>query len=198
MCTFAGPLADIIVSSDGQKIPCSHVKGDSGAWMIKWNGNMLMGQIHSYTFEQVLFTPIDVIFDDITVAYGMKVFLPPPSLDPEPATEALQLCSMPDTPPTQPLNCLRPRHMPGADTVESPTLKTLPPKTQYLESSITGQNDIVNAQNEMISNTFCDSPPFFPNLTDTLQVSKSDSGLLEAFQPCEDAVLSRTQRDLLR
>lgn len=161
-----------IISLDGQKLQYSHVEGDSGAWVIKRNGNMLMGQIHSYTSGQVLFTPIDAIFDDISRDCGVEVSLPPLSLDPEPTTEALPLCSIPRTPPQRPLNFLKPQHMLGAKTADKLPFKIPPLKTQTFQTSskIAGKCCTVTERNEVSSTTLGESSSFLRGPTFTSQV----------------------------
>lgn len=66
-----------ISDSDGYEIPLSDVSGDSGAWVIRADGNKLMGQVHSHSQGRVLFTPIDVIFAHLKAIYGSDVCLPP-------------------------------------------------------------------------------------------------------------------------
>ena len=168
-----------IVSSNGQDIRCSDVEGDSGSWVIRRNGNMLMGQVHSFTSGQVLFTPIDVIFDDIAQSCETKVSLPHPSLDPEPATEVFQLCSMPKTPPIQPFDFLKPRYRLGANTAERSPMKT-PLKIPKCEPIIAGQSASVNKRDQVS------------------QSPESDWGLSELSQPLDGSDLSMAQVDLKR
>lgn len=100
-----------ILASDGQGIPYADVAGDSGAWVLKQNGNMLMGQVHSHSLGQVLFTPIDVIFDEIAKECGVDVCLPPaPSGSGRmgSAADVHPLCARPDTPPIRPFKFLKP------------------------------------------------------------------------------------------
>ena len=68
-----------IMSSEGEDIEYPHVAGDSGAWVIRQNWNKLVGQVHSHSTGQVLFTPIDVIFADLQKHCGVQASLPPSS-----------------------------------------------------------------------------------------------------------------------
>ena len=189
-----------IISSDGQRLPYSHVEGDSGAWVIKQNGNMLMGQVHSYASGQVLFTPIDAIFDDVSRDCGAEVCLPPRSPDPGPTTEALPLCAIPSTPPILPLNFLKPQKIMSATAalkcpVESPVIKT---QNSEPSNSIAGQMDTVNESSGVLSDTLCDSPPSLPSLMDTSQSWELNPGLSESTQSLNEAELPDAQRDLKR
>ncbi|KAL8816451.1 MAG: hypothetical protein Q9191_008327 [Dirinaria sp. TL-2023a] len=151
-----------IISSDGQKLPYTHVEGDSGAWVIKRDGNMLMGQVHSYTSGQVLFTPIDIIFKDIEQDCGAEVSLPPRPLDPGPTTtEAYALCARPTTPPIRPFKFLKPRGTVSAVTAPNWKLDPAPIKTPNsfpASSTIAGRSDTFNEGNEIFSTTSDDSP----------------------------------------
>lgn len=189
-----------IIKLDGQKLPYSHVEGDSGAWVIKRNGNMLMGQVHSYTSGQVLFTPIDVIFDDIKRDCGVEVRLPPRSVDPGPTAQASPLCAIPSTPPIEPFEFLKPRKTASAITAEKLPVATPVMETQNLEPSntITGESDTVNERNEVVSSTPCDLLPALPSLMDASQSWGSSSGLPESVLPLDETEPPYTQANLKR
>lgn len=100
-----------IVSSDGQELPYSAVTGDSGAWVFRQYDNTLMGQVHSYSKGQVLFTPIDIIFDALRNVCEMDVSLPSCSQDPGQsgiATLVQPLCAKPVRPLATALEFLKP------------------------------------------------------------------------------------------
>ena len=189
-----------IISSDGQRLPYSHVEGDSGAWVIKRNGNMLMGQVHSYTSGQILFTPIDAIFDDISRDCGVAVCLPPQSLDAGPTIEALPLCAIPSTPPILALDFIKPQKIKSATAAQKSPLETPVIKTQNSEpsSSIADQMDAVNECSEVLSDTSCDSLSSLPSPMDTSQSWGLDSDLSESTQSSNEAELPDAQRDLKR
>ena len=92
-----------IISSDGQHVPYPDVAGDSGAWVIRKNGNKVMGQIILHGNGQVLFTPINVLLADLQDHCGTEASLPPRSTDSGRlaiGTPARQLCSIPREPRT--------------------------------------------------------------------------------------------------
>jgi hypothetical protein len=89
-----------IMSTEGEEIHYSQVAGDSGAWVIRENGNKLMGQVMALgNGGQVLFTPIKVIFDDLEQRLEAKISLPHGSPDSgQLAIEARTLCRVQNPP----------------------------------------------------------------------------------------------------
>lgn len=169
-------LAWGILDSDGHEIPYSDVTGDSGAWVIRKDGNKLMGQVHSYGLGQVLFTPIDVIFADLREVCRSDISLPPCPPDPgqiRSATPARPLCSIPHTPPIRPYRFLKPSPVASATTPETSSARTALPEIRPLESSIEEINpsDTKTAHGQGPSNPLCDSPSSLPSLMDSPQSS---------------------------
>ena len=165
-----------ILDSDGHKIPYSEVAGDSGAWVIRQDGNKLMGQIHSYGQGRVLFTPINVVFADLAEVCGSNVSLPTCPLDPgqnSSAAPAWPLCSEPSTPPVQSYRYLK--LSPVASTAPPKTLPLGTPllETRHLESpsKITNQSDSTTTNDLRSSNPWCDAPSSLPSLAESPQSS---------------------------
>ena len=163
-CGFLGP--------DGYTIPCSDVAGDSGAWVIRTDNNKLMGQVHSYGLDTVLFTPIDVVFAALREACGSDVTLPPGPFDAglfSSVPPFLPLCSEPGTPPVRPYRFLKtplvalnaPRQILATGT-GSPEMRTP-------ESSIEVNNasDSQTTDGQLSSDSSCDSPSPLPSLTES-------------------------------
>ena len=189
-----------IMSADGREIPYEHVAGDSGAWVIRKNGNKLMGQIHSYSSGQVLFTPINVIFADIEKECGVDVSLPPShpeSGQVEITTPALPLCSNPRTPPIQPLKFLKP---PAVISGVSQHI-SLPAKSSTISEPFGSPKNLVS-QSENNANhnkAFFDvadisalSPP---SLADSPASSVATLGSLETPPPLDLDTLSETKSE---
>lgn len=167
----SGTLVWGILGLDGGEIPEEDVEGDSGAWVIRKEGNKLMGQVHSYGQGQVLFTPIDVIFADLEVVCNSKVsLLPrPPSPGQIPSTIAARpLCSGRQTPPARAYQFLKP--LPVASNTPRETVITevalpdaRPPEPSNI-MTIRSSND--TPQSQRSSSPPCDSPSPLPSLTD--------------------------------
>ena len=165
-----------IMSSDGQEWPYEHVAGDSGAWVIRQNGNKLMGQIHSYSCNQVLFTPINDIFADIAETCGANIELPP--CTPEPGQVAMPISASPifakpETPPVQSLKYLIPPRAavkvpPLSRLIEMAPSETQSPKT--LEET-TGLSDDLNDHYESILNSAVTSSSSTPTICNSPQNS---------------------------
>ncbi|KAL6720197.1 hypothetical protein ACLMJK_002118 [Lecanora helva] len=158
-----------IVSTDGYEIPYSHVAGDSGAWVIQKSGNKLMGQVHSYSCGQVLFTPISVIFADIGKECGVEVSLPPsPPTSGQlgTTTSAAPLCSRPPTPPVRSLKFLKP-------SIAIPPVLQDAALARPANSRIRSLDPEKQTQrNGQSSSTSSDqSPSFLPSLTNSPQSS---------------------------
>ena len=160
-----------IIDSRGTKLLNPEVQGDSGAWVVKRNGNTVMGQVHSLSSGRILFTPIDAIFDDVSRNCGVEVGLPPHAPDEEPRTEAQPLCSVVQTPPLRPLNFLKPLCTPKATSTSSKTYLS-----QFIKTSrkVISQSDIVKAADGLSSGSSCSPISFSPSLVDTWQSVKSD------------------------
>ncbi|KAL8783383.1 MAG: hypothetical protein Q9195_009411, partial [Heterodermia aff. obscurata] len=122
-----------MIDSTGMKLSNSQVQGDSGAWVLKRNGNMVMGQVHSLSSGLIQFTPIDAIFADVSRNCGLEVKLPPHASDEEPRTEAQPLCSISQTPHLRPLDFLAPIYTPKAAVDWGP-----PPDFSFLENGEAG------------------------------------------------------------
>ncbi len=162
-----------ISDEDGRGIPYSDVAGDSGAWVIRTEGNKLMGQVHSYSATgRVLFTPIDVIFADLAASCGSEVSLPPcpPDLrQVSSATFARPMCSVPQTPPVRAYRYMLP-HVASRETSPTdtslPGIKPLEPSTQ-----MTSPSNTKTAHGRRSPSTLCESPSSLPGLTESPQSS---------------------------
>lgn len=172
----SGTLAWGIVGSDGAEILEEDVEGDSGAWVIRKEGNKLMGQVHSYSQGQVLFTPIDVIFADLAQVCNSEVSLPPcpPGLGQIPSTiTARPLCSGRQTPPARAYQFLKPLPVPSNTPPVTVITELALAKTklsELLTKMITSSSN-TTPQSQESSNPPCDSassltspadPPPFP------------------------------------
>ena len=116
---------------DGKPLPYHHVTGDSGAWVIRESDNALIGQIHSHGDGQVLFTPIDILFEAISKVCGTNITLPPCRSDAKPiatTTNARPVCAIPSSPPL--LDYLKQENRPLG---EPP--KSSPPRITLLATS---------------------------------------------------------------
>ncbi len=165
-----------ISDSDGHEIPYSDVAGDSGAWVIREDGNKLVGQVHSYGLGRVFFTPIDVIFAELKELCGSEVSLPPSHSNPgqtPSATPILQLCSVPQTPPARPYQFFKPPPVASATPPDTSPSETALLETESLKRSCkeTSPSDTQTAHGQRSSNSFCDSPSSLPSLTDSPQSS---------------------------
>ena len=67
---------------DGKDIQSDVAAGDSGSWVIREDGNKVMGQVCGHDLGRVVFTPISAIFADLKVQHGVDASLPPSSPDP--------------------------------------------------------------------------------------------------------------------
>lgn len=126
--TLAWGLSD----PDGYEIPESDVAGDSGAWVIREDGNKLMGQVHSFGQGRVLFTPIDVIFADLKAICESDVSLPPCPPDPGQIPSAIRvapLCSHPHMPPIRSLRYLKLDPVASTTPLESSPARISLPET---------------------------------------------------------------------
>ena len=155
---------------DGREIPYSDVAGDSGAWVIRKEGNKLMGQVHSHAQGRVLFTPIDVIFADLRGVCESDVFLPPcpPGLGRIPSTApARPLCSARQTPPARAYKLTMPPPVASITPPETSPIEIVLPETRPLESPsiMTTPNSINTTKGQRSSNPPCDPPSSLPSLT---------------------------------
>ena len=156
-----------ISAADGHQIPYSDVAGDSGPWVILEDGNRLMGQVHSYGFGRVYFTPIDVVFADIRDVCGSDVCLPPcPSDLREIAcpTPVDPLCSILQTPLVESYKYLKPAPVASATPLEeSPATTGLSEKMPRESLSKTNSpSDDENADFKASLDPRCDSPRSLP------------------------------------
>ena len=170
-----------ITNADGLRLPLFDVEGDSGAWVIRRQGNQVMGQVHSFSSGRVLFTPIDIIFDDISKACGVDVSLPPHSLDQTPGPEVFSLCSTSPR-PARPLKFL----LKDLPKLRTPPTGISPLKSPIVRTQFVGKTDpqaiVVNSEDETSSSSSCDSPLSFSNLTDIPQFANSSSESLSSSQ----------------
>ena len=166
-------LAWGISDSEGHEIPYLDVAGDSGAWVIRQDGNKLMGQVHSHSQGRVLFTPIDVIFADLAAVCGTDVSLPPRAPDAGQipgAIHATPLCSVPHKPPlVRPYRYLKPHPIASTSPQETSPVGTPLPETRPLEPSCENStlSDTETAHGQRSSNLLCDSPSSLPSLSDS-------------------------------
>ena len=163
-----------IISPDGETI-YDHVAGDSGAWVIN-DDNKLMGQVHSYGIGQVLFTPIDDIFADLSAFAGSDVSLPPCSSNPGQASGAIlarPLCSVPRTPPVKPYAFLKPHPTTANISLESSPVEEIVTEFMPFElpSEATSQNDTESAHSQSFSLPSCGLPSTLPSLTNSPRTS---------------------------
>ena len=159
-----------IVGLDGREIPYPDVAGDSGAWVIRKEGNKLMGQVHSHTQGQVLFTPIDVIFADLKGLCESEVSLPPcpPGLGQIPSmTPARPLCSVRQTPPARAYQLIMPPPVASITPPETSPIEIVLPETRPFESSsmTTTPSSTKTTHSQRSSNPPCDPPSSLPSLT---------------------------------
>ena len=78
--------------------------------MIRQHDNALVGQIHSHSADQVLFTPIDILFEAISKVCGTNITLPPRPSDARPVAmtaAARPLCAIPSSPSSKRLEYLK-------------------------------------------------------------------------------------------
>ena len=165
-----------ISDSDGHEIPYSDVAGDSGAWVIREDGNKLVGQVHSHGLGRVFFTPIGVIFDELKVICGSEVSLPPCHPDPGQTlsvTPISQLCSVPQTPPARAYQFFKPPPVASASSPDTSPSETALLETESLKHSCkeTSPSDTKTAHDQRSSKSLCDSPSSLPSLTDSPQSS---------------------------
>lgn len=197
----SGTLAWGILGLDGGEILEEDVEGDSGAWVIRKEGNKLMGQVHSYSQGQVLFTPIDVIFADLEQICNSEVSLPPcpPSLGQIPSTiVARPLCSGRQTPPARAYQFLKPPHVASTTPPEAVTTELALPEARpsILSSIMTTPSSNTTPQSQRSSSPLCDLPSSFPSLTGPplFPVTKREGA--ESPQSLEDADLANGQVDV--
>ena len=95
-----------IGDAGGKHIPYNRVAGDSGAWVIRKSDDKLMGQVHSYSSGQVHFTPIEIIFDELSQVCGTEISLPPGPPELGPTNEMTPLAFTPSYEPIKPLSCI--------------------------------------------------------------------------------------------
>ena len=165
-------LAWGFLGPDGYTIPYSDVAGDSGAWVIRTDNNKLMGQVHSYGQDTVLFTPIDVVFAALREACGSDVTLPPSSFDAglfSSVPPFLPLCSEPGTPPVRPYRFLKTPLVALNAPLEILATGTGFPEMKTPESSIEVNNasDSQITDGQVSSDSSCDSPSPLPSLTES-------------------------------
>ena len=166
----SGTLSWGILDVDGGEIPYSDVAGDSGAWVIRKEGNKLMGQVHSHAQGQVLFTPIDVIFADLQEVCNSEVSLPPcpPGLGQIPSTTPSRpLCSGRQTPPARAYQLIIPPSVASITPPETSPIEIVPPETRPFKPSImtTTPSSTKNTHSQRSSNPPCDPPSSLPSLT---------------------------------
>ena len=166
----SGTLSWGILDVDGGEIPYSDVAGDSGAWVIRKEGNKLMGQVHSHAQGQVLFTPIDVIFADLRKVCDSAVYLPPcphgPGQIPS-TTPARPLCSVRQTPPARAYQLTVPPPVTSITPPETSPIETILPETRPFESSsmMGTPSSTKTTHSQRSSNPPCDPPSSLPSLT---------------------------------
>ena len=174
---------------DDQQLTYEQVTGDSGAWVIRQHDNALMGQIHSHSGNQIFFTPIDIIFEDISKACKTEISLPPCPYDPGPipmTTAPMPLCSAPSSPPLLPLQFLKRRPIPCNKTPKLSPLTTAPLETSMAHSSkmSASQSDTIRPSSQVLPDLICDSPSMSPPaLTDSWQSPVSSLESLKSSQP---------------
>ena len=155
---------------EGRGIDLSDVTGDSGAWVIRKEGNKLMGQVHSYSQSRVLFTPIDVVFADLEAACESEVSLPPYSSDPRQVSSAMDaepLCAVQQTPPARAYRYMLP-HVALTSTPRKALLETRP---LSLYTKMTSLSNTKSAHDLRSSSPLCESTSSLPGLTDSPQSS---------------------------
>ena len=155
---------------DGREIPYPDVAGDSGAWVIRKEGNKLMGQVHSHAQGLVLFTPIDVIFADLREVCDPNVSLPPcpPGLGQIPSTTlARPLCSVRQTPPARAYQLTVPPPVASITPPETSPVETVLPEIRHFESSsmMSTPSSTKTTHSQRSSNPPCDPPSSLPSLT---------------------------------
>ena len=162
-----------IADEEGRGISYSDVAGDSGAWVIRKEGNKLMGQVHSHSATgQVLFTPIDVVFADLQASCESEVSLPPCPPDPRQiacATLVRPLCSAPQPPPARAYRYMLP-HGAARTPLETSPIKTPLPEIRPLQSSIEVTSTRI-ARGQGSLGPLCESPSSPPCLTFSPQSS---------------------------
>ena len=183
-----------IIDSTGTRLSKLQVQGDSGAWVVKRNGNTVMGQVHSLSLGRILFTPIDAIFGDVLKNCGEKVELPPHAPDEEPGTEAQPLCSILTTPPIRPLNFLKPLRPLKAICTGISSHEII------IETSrkVTSQSGIVKAAGGHSSDPLRSPSSSPPSLVNTPQSARSDSDQVPSPQSPPCSASSSTQDNVAR
>lgn len=172
-----------ILDSDGHTIPYTDVEGDSGAWVIREDGNKLMGQVHSYGSNgQVFFTPIDVIFAELEALFESDVSLPacPPNPGQMPcATLVSPLCSISYTPPVQSYEFFKPAPVASATPPETSLDGTALPETRPLEiaSNITSPSDNEHTDGEGSLPSLANSPQSSVTTPDYPKSPRSSRGI---------------------
>jgi len=191
-----------IMSSDGQGINSSDVEADSGAWVVRQSDNKVVGQVHSYSSRQVLFTPIDVIFDDIKEDVEEDVCLPPHQGGTGQiviATDAIALCSGPNTSPPKSYKFLMPsikalESPPRLLAVEAAQSETPPPEPPRISEI---QDVPIHEQTQDASGPPADSTSLLPSLTTSPQSPATVPASPETPPPLELADQSDVQTDQL-
>ena len=180
-----------IMSEEGDNIQYSHVAGDSGAWIIRQNCNKLIGQVHGYSNGKVLFTPIDVIFDDLYHFCGYYPSLSPRSSDPTQPREAVEvrpLCNVSDSSCGEPYKWLI-KFSPSSD--DSAKKSTMPRLAKIgpgrSSSKLTNFNDDISTDDEMFCSESCDSPSSLPSLTDSLRSPEAEPESPQSIQSLDSA-----------
>ena len=176
-----------IMSSDGQKLHYEYVAGDSGAWVIREVDHKLMGQVHSYSSGQVLFTPINVIFDDIRKDCEVDVGLPPrpPGSGQIPiAVTARPLCARGDSPTPKPFKFLM-----RSSAASEPQELVSPIK-------VDGENGKLDTDNQAVSSPLDEPPCTPPSLSNSPRSSVSTFRSPETPPPLEIEDLTDNRVDV--
>ena len=162
-----------IIDSDGSNLPYDAVAGDSGAWVIRDYDNALIGQIHSYSFGKLLFTPIDIMFKDIAKEAGVNlkdVCLPPRLSSPKlplVVTDVRPLCSMLPTPPVRAFEFFGRQAVAYLDTGENSVIEDALSMTRRRDFSDNIASKCEDNRKQGQKPAICDTPLSTPNLTDS-------------------------------
>lgn len=177
----------------GGPLPYNDVAGDSGAWVIRKRDNALMGQIHSHSADQVLFTPIDIIFEDIKAACGTDIMLPPCPFDRElvPMTAVPKpLCSTTSSSPSGPLPFFKRQRMLLDEPPKLSPLRTILSETSKVQFPREHPSQIgsISLLSQASPDPVCESPSSsLPALTDSSQYSESSQAPLKSSLGSENA-----------
>lgn len=162
-----------ILSSEGHNILLPDVTGDSGAWVIRKNGNKLIGQVLAYSAGQVLFTPINIIFADLKKHCGLDVSLPPASQNPGQTPIAASATALSSKSVSRPVESLKSLLKPavalatlGTAAIGVDLLETRPVKPS---TEPTSPSETDNAHTHASSSPVYNSPSTLPSLTNSLK-----------------------------